>query len=139
MYHLDTNYITVTSSPKQLYVNGSEDVKSSRFGFTNLYMPLQLEYRLSKKYKMSVGGYGAYTFSARNITRFEDEDDGKVRTEVTVTRNYYLNKFQYGASVGISNKFLSIIARYQLNELFNAPGIEGAYPWTVGIYFGGGK
>ncbi len=134
-------YLDFDTNDQQLSYDGTkdkvkfvknEDFKDSDFGAGYINIPITLEFKLTRKINMGIGGFGAIrtnSFSSYELkTSLDEKIDG------TVSAKYNMNPFLYGGRLYLGNKTVSVYVNYTANSIFKDQ--YKLNPISVGLRFG---
>jgi hypothetical protein len=121
---------TVANGETVLVESGT-DLDLSRFRYTNLVVPIHLEfdfgpkkvvgdktyYPVHESVRVGIGGYGGFNVKEKQILRYEDENGNDVKQKTK--GDFNVNDFVYGVSAYVGYKDVSVYAKYDLQTLFD--------------------
>ena len=110
----------------------NEDLKDSDFGAGFLSIPVTIDFKLSRKIIMGVGGFGAIrtnSFSSYEIKTSLDE-----RIDATSSARYNMNSILYGGRLYLGTNTISLYVNYAANTLFKDQ--YDLNPLSFGLRFG---
>lgn len=153
-YGVGIGFYSLSISDNQFFArDGAETVlqrsdvsfDKNRFGITQVFAPLHLEFDFSKSsiikngkrpssdqsIRIGVGGYGAVTVSSYAKQKY-DKDGQRVKNKAR--GNFNTNTLVYGLSGYVGYKDFLIFAKYQLTPLFESNTVD-EYPLVFGVRF----
>ena len=105
--------INADKNPEFVGVPDAKDNPKLNVGYLNI--PLSLNFSLSKKTKLELGGYAGYRI--HTVQKFHLKTSSETIHENRYA-GYNLNKWIYGATAGLDISGFDLIVRYNFSKLF---------------------
>lgn len=139
-YRIKGDYLLQKQDGQPVYVEDPIERNFEKSRVRNLYMtlPVMLQFDFSKHrmdtgFKFGVGAYGGVRWYTWQRVKFKDEYGDKTNN---ITRNnYFMNPFSYGLQAEIGYGTFSIIAKYELSDLFDVNNPYDYHAWNIGAKF----
>jgi hypothetical protein len=97
-----------------------------------LSAPVGLDFKLGKKVRLKVGGYGGVRLTSHTNYKYKNGTTGE-RTSVKSTDSYGLSDFRYGSFIGLGGRSVTVQASYDLNPLFASTNVYDFNAYRVGV------
>jgi hypothetical protein len=132
----DDNKMFVLNGNKTELVDSGIDLNKSRLRYVNLVLPVHVEFDFSKRevngdktyypvqdsFRIGLGGYAGVNVKEKQILKYDDEDDNKVRNKTK--GDFNVNDFVYGVSAYVGYGDISLYAKYDLQSVFSNNDID---------------
>jgi len=125
-----------TNGDKTGLVDSGMNLDKVRLRYVNLVVPVHLEFDFSKKevngdktyypihksFRVGLGGYAGVNVKEKQIIKYQDENDNKVRNKTK--GDFNVNDFVYGLSAYVGYGDISLYAKYDLQSVFSNNDID---------------
>jgi hypothetical protein len=129
-YDLGQNTLTKEGDKTVFTALGDAQNYRSTVRNTRLYIPLSLDFKLSKKFYIGAGGYAGIRLGTGS-TKVKYKVDGEKTKNIDRTNLNY-NLINYGLQASVGTRDFKLYGRYDLSEQFAANGPQGVNPWSAG-------
>jgi len=128
--------VFATNGDKTGLVDSGMNLDKVRLRYVNLVVPVHLEFDFSKKevngdktyypihksFRVGLGGYAGVNVKEKQIIKYQDENDNKVRNKTK--GDFNVNDFVYGLSAYVGYGDISLYAKYDLQSVFSNNDID---------------
>ncbi len=112
------------------YVKETDLRNDARVKVGYLYLPLELEFSLSRKIRLGIGGFGGYRVKTNQILGYRIN---KETIDVERSGDYKLNNWNYGGSANISLSSFGLVFKYHASPVFQENKNFNYNAYTIGL------